>query len=87
MIAFGCCEKAANGHCVCLELMEVIWGIRGEIYVCTNTAVCVQSVPREAGSRPRAHVGMKVLWMGFDTAVCGTFCSCRSVFSSFPLCV
>lgn len=70
IIALGCCEKAANGHCVCLELMEAIVRIRGEIYVCTNTAVCPRSRSHER--RPRAHVCLKVLWMGFDTAVCGT---------------
>lgn len=47
MIAFGCCEKAANGRCVCLELMEIIWRIRGEIYVYTNTAMCVHSGSHE----------------------------------------
>lgn len=31
-----------------------------------------RSAPREAGSRPRARVHVKVLWMGFDAAVWGT---------------
>lgn len=50
MIAFGCWEKAANGHCVCVELIEVIWRIRGEIYT-AQIQPCASAVGPTGGRR------------------------------------
>lgn len=47
MMAFGCCEKAANGRRVCLELMEAISKIREEIYVCRISRGAFTAGPHE----------------------------------------
>lgn len=52
MMAFGCCEKAANGRRVCLELMEAISKIREEIYVCRKSSGAFTAGPHER----RAHI-------------------------------